>query len=159
MSMLVPFFPFSSSLYTPTRNEGDSDLFPHGAYDSLLTPWLDSNVTTLPKMRCDVKETDDAYEVKADIPGVDKNDLNVTYDDDHVLSISYEHDATNDKKDEDGKYAVQERSYSAMSRRFVLPKGDKDDVHAKYADGVLTITVAKAKEDTTTDDSTKVTIE
>ena len=102
MSMLVPFFPFSSSLYAPTRNEGDNDLFPHEAYDSLLSPWFDSNVATLPKMKCDVKETDDAYEVKADIPGVDKNDLDVTYDDDHVLSISYEHDDANDKKDDDG---------------------------------------------------------
>lgn len=159
MSMLVPFFPFSSSIYAPTHHDSDRDMFSREAYDSLLSPWFDTEITALPKMRCDVKETDDAYEVKADIPGVDKNELNVTYDDDHVLSISYEHDASNDKKDENGKYAVQERSYSAMSRKFVLPKGDKDDVHAKYADGVLTVTVAKAKEDATTDDDSKVTIE
>lgn len=159
MSMLVPFFPFSSSIYAPTRNDSGRDLSPREACDSLLSPWFDTEIAPLPKMRCDVKETDDAYEVKADIPGVDKNDLNVTYDDDHVLSISYEHDASTDKKDEDGKYAVQERTYSAMSRRFVLPKGDKDDVHAKYADGVLTVTVAKAKEDAAADDNTKVTIE
>lgn len=159
MSMLVPFFPFSSSLYAPTRNEGDNDLFPHETYDSLLSPWFDSNVATLPKMKCDVKETDDAYEVKADIPGVDKNDLDVTYDDEHVLTISYEHDDANDKKDDDGKYAVQERSYSTMSRKFVLPKGDKDDVHAKYADGVLIITVAKEKVDDADGNESKVTIE
>lgn len=158
MSMLIPFFPFSSSIYAPSRNDSDNDVSPHEAYDSFMSPWFDAaDLASIPKMKCDVKETDTEYEIKADIPGVDKNDISVTYNDDHVLAISYEHDATNDKKDDDGKYAVQERTYSAMSRKFVLPKGDKENVHAKYSDGVLSITVGK-NEDNATDDA-KVTIE
>lgn len=158
MSMLVPFFPFSSSLYDPFRVSGtpDRDDTPH----ETLSPWFDSELAALSNgMKCDVKETEGAYEVKADLPGVDKGDISVTYDDDHVLTISYSHDASNDKKDDDGKYVMQERSYSAMSRSFVLPKGDRENVHAKYADGVLTVDVAKAKKDDATDDSSKVTIE
>ena len=149
--MLVPFF--SPFLYDDTHKESPKgELTP---YDSMFDDFFRTPVIAHP-MKCDVKETDDAYEVKADIPGVDKNDITVTFDD-GVLNIAYKHDDSKDEKDEDGKYVMQERSYSAMSRSFDLPDGNKDDIHAKYADGVLTVTVAKDK--TEHDDSAKVTIE
>lgn len=99
-------------------------------------------------MKCDLKETDDAYEMKADMPGVDKNDITVDFDtDSNLLTISYEHkDETEDKKEENVGYVIRERSYSKTSRRFVLPAGDRDNIHAKYDNGVLTVTVGKKGE-------------
>lgn len=98
-------------------------------------------------MRCDLKETDDTYEVKADLPGVDKEDITVDFnDDDNILTISYEHKGESEDKGEDGGYVIRERTYSKMSRRFALPAGNRDDIHAKYDNGVLMVTVGKDDE-------------
>lgn len=98
-------------------------------------------------MRCDLKETDDTYEVKADLPGVDKEDITIDFnDDDNILTISYEHKGESEDKGEDGGYVIRERTYSKTSRRFALPAGNRDDIHAKYDNGVLMVTVGKDDE-------------
>lgn len=101
-------------------------------------------------LRCDVKETDDAYEVSVDIPGVDKNDINVDLSNENVLTISYEHDDGDNKeeKDDNGNvtYHCRERSTVSGSRSFKLADADRDNVHATYTDGVLQVTVGKVKE-------------
>lgn len=150
MSMLVPFY-----FDTPStiKNQHDKSVMPvYDPFKSLFSDdvWNDS------AMKCDVKETDTDYEIKADMPGAAKEDISVTYDDD-ILDISYKHDASNDKKDENGKYIMQERSYSEMERQFRIPDGDKENVHAKLDNGVLTITVPKNKE--TKPEENKVTVE
>lgn len=101
-------------------------------------------------LRCDVKETDDSYEISADIPGVDKNDIDVDLDNDNVLTISYKHDDGDNKeeKDDEGNvtYHCRERSTVSGSRSFKISDADRDNVHASYTDGVLTVTVGKVKE-------------
>lgn len=98
-------------------------------------------------MRSDVKETDDAYEVKVDLPGVDKSDIDVQFDEESgVLTVGYEHAAESGKDEDDANgWIVRERSCVAGKRTFALSGVTKDGIKAKYEDGVLSVTVAKDK--------------
>ena len=93
----------------------------------------------------DVAETDTAYQVKAELPGIRKEDLDVTVDD-GVLTITAEH---NDNQEQTGKsrFIRQERSYGKFVRSLRLGANvDEETITAEYRDGVLHLTLPKAKE-------------
>jgi HSP20 family protein len=92
----------------------------------------------------DVMETSENVVVKASVPGVKPEDLDVTISDD-VLTIKGESKV--EEKVEDGNYIRQERRYGAFQRSVELPGPlVADKAEAKYQDGVLTLTVPKAEE-------------
>jgi len=95
------------------------------------------------KMRVDVSEKDNAYEVKADIPGVKKEDINVRIDG-NVVQIDAEVNREKESKDKSGKVLRSERYWGNISRTFSLAQ-DVDDtkVVATYTDGVLTLELPK----------------
>ena len=95
------------------------------------------------KMRIDVSEKDNAYVVKADIPGVKKEDINVRIDG-NVVQIDAELKREKETKGEGGKVLRSERYWGNVSRTFSLAQ-DVDDgkAQAKYADGVLTLELPK----------------
>lgn len=95
------------------------------------------------KMRIDVSEKDNAYQVKADIPGVKKEDINVRIDG-NVVQIDAEVNREKETKGKDDKILRSERYWGSISRTFSLAQ-DVDDtkVVAKYADGVLTLELPK----------------
>ncbi|MBT9475531.1 Hsp20/alpha crystallin family protein [Polaromonas sp.] len=95
------------------------------------------------KMRVDVSEKDNAYEVKADIPGVKKEDINVRIDG-NVVQIDAEVNREKETKGNGGKVLRSERYWGNISRTFSLAQ-DVDDskVVAKYTDGVLTLELPK----------------
>ncbi|OUM00920.1 Hsp20/alpha crystallin family protein [Variovorax sp. JS1663] len=96
-----------------------------------------------PKMRIDVTENDKTFTVKADIPGVKKEDINISVDG-NVVSINAETRSEKETKDSGDKVLRSERYYGSVSRTFSLGQ-DVDDtkVDAKYADGVLTLDLPK----------------
>jgi len=92
----------------------------------------------------DMAETKDAVVVKAEIPGVDQNDIAVTLQD-QVLTIKGE--KHREKEDKDEKYHRVERTWGAFTRSLRMPvavAGDK--VTATFKDGTLTIMLPKAAE-------------
>ena len=93
-------------------------------------------------IRLDVKEDDKAFTVKADIPGVRKEDIQVDIDDDRV-SVSAE--VKKEKEEKKGEKTVySERSYGMVSRSFSLPTAvDAKDAKAEYKDGVLRLVLPK----------------
>ncbi len=92
----------------------------------------------------EVKETKDAYLVRADLPGVKEQDLDVSTTG-HRLTVRGKREA--ERKDERDTYYLYERSYGSFARTLSLPEGaDPGQVHAALADGVLTITVGKRAE-------------
>lgn len=95
------------------------------------------------KMRIDVSEKGDGYQVKADIPGVKKEDINVRIDG-NVVQIDAEVKREKETKGNGDKVLRSERYYGNVSRTFSLSE-DVDDAkaEAKYADGVLTLTLQK----------------
>ena len=94
----------------------------------------------------DVKETDNTYKITADIPGVDKTDIDISLDN-NMLTISFERkDNTKELCD---KYHYFERSYGTCSRSIYFPYNVKfEDINASYKDGVLNIIIPKIKNDT-----------
>jgi HSP20 family protein len=94
-------------------------------------------------MRVDVSELDNAYEVKADIPGVKKEDINVRIDG-NVVQIDAEVKRESESKDKGGKVLRSERYYGNISRSFSLADDvDEAKAEAKYAEGVLTLKLPK----------------
>jgi len=93
-------------------------------------------------MKIDVKEDDKAFTVKADIPGVRKEDIQIDIDDD-VVSVRAE--AKQEKEEKKGEKVVySERSYGMVSRSFTLPASvDEKTAKAEYKDGVLNLTLPK----------------
>ncbi len=94
--------------------------------------------------RVDISETDDEYIVRAEVPGVSKDDIKVTIKD-NVLTISGEKKQEKESKGEN--FHRVERVYGTFSRTFTLPGVVKvDKVEAKFKDGVLTIKLPKVEE-------------
>jgi HSP20 family protein len=94
------------------------------------------------KMKIDVKEDEKGYTVKADVPGVKKEDISVDIDDDQV---SIRAEAKQEKEEKKGEKVVySERAYGMASRSFTLPAPvDAQAARAEYKDGVLTLTLPK----------------
>ncbi len=92
------------------------------------------------RLKMDVAKTDDTYTVEAEMPGVAKDDIQVTVDGNQV-TISGE--VRKEKEEKKGEEVIRsERYYGAVSRSFVLPQEvDENKVVAKSADGVLTLTL------------------
>ncbi|MDO5576660.1 MAG: Hsp20/alpha crystallin family protein [Fibrobacter sp.] len=96
----------------------------------------------IPKV--DIVEDKERYIVKADIPGMNKDDINIFVDDD-ILTISGEKQEEY-KKDIDG-YTHLERASGSFQRSFNLPKNvEKDKVNANYKNGVLELSFPKIHE-------------
>ncbi len=92
----------------------------------------------------DVKETAEAVVVKAEVPGMDAKDINISVTGD-VLTIKGEKKAEREEKEEN--YHLVERSYGSFSRALVLPAAvDMDKIEAKYDKGLLTVTCPKKEE-------------
>jgi len=89
----------------------------------------------------DIAEHDGVIEVKAEVPGMQKEDIKVSVRD-NMLQISGERKQENEKKDR--TYHVLERSYGKFVRTIDLPAPvDADKIKANYKDGVLTIVLQK----------------
>jgi len=97
-----------------------------------------------PTMRMDVTENDRGYVVKAELPGVAKQDIKVSVDGGEV-SISAE--VKHEKETKEGDRMLRtERYYGSVERSFTLPADvDFEKAEAKFEDGVLTLTLPKAE--------------
>ena len=94
------------------------------------------------QIKMDVKENDTAYVVRADIPGVKKEDIKVDVEG-NMVSISAEVKQEKEQK-EGGRVIRSERYYGSMSRSFSLGQDvDEKTANAKYTDGVLELTLPK----------------
>jgi HSP20 family protein len=92
----------------------------------------------------DIQETDDAYRIHAELPGMTKDDIQITLEN-NVLRLSGERKFEKDVKKEN--YHRIERTYGAFSRSFALPtQVSPDKVEAKFENGVLAIVVPKAEQ-------------
>lgn len=91
----------------------------------------------------DTAETDEAYEITLDVPGVDRKDIDISFDNGR-LTISGERQREEDKK---GKsFHRTERSFGAFQTSFTLPSEvDESKIDAKLKDGVLRLTVPKSE--------------
>ncbi|OTN77981.1 hypothetical protein A5886_003082 [Enterococcus sp. 8G7_MSG3316] len=95
------------------------------------------------QMNTDIKEYEDQYLVKADLPGIKKENIRVSYVN-NTLTISATQTDELEEKDDLGHYLRKERSSSAYQRTFTITDIDDASIKAKFEDGVLTLTLPKA---------------
>jgi len=94
--------------------------------------------------RMDLLETEEAYRIHLDVPGMSKDDLTINYQD-NELTVSGERTST---RPEDGaEYVRVERPFGHFHRAFSLPQTvDAAGIQATYENGVLTISVPKTED-------------
>lgn len=93
-------------------------------------------------MRVDIHENDKQYEIVADLPGVKKEDITVTLEND-VLTVAATKETESEEKKR-GKVIRRERSTGSISRSFSVAHGVRqEDIKASFKDGVLALTVPK----------------
>jgi HSP20 family protein len=92
----------------------------------------------------DLVETDDHFVLRADLPGLNEDDVSIELED-RVLTISGERKAEHEDR-KDGYHRV-ERAYGSFARSLTLPEGvDADDVQASFDKGVLEVRIPKPEE-------------
>ena len=92
----------------------------------------------------DLVEKDDAYEITAELPGLDEKNVEIKLSN-HTLTIKGE--KSEEKEDRQKDYYLSERRYGSFQRSFQLPEGvDADKIDANFAKGVLTVKLPKTAE-------------
>jgi HSP20 family protein len=118
------------------------ELFNEFSKGFFVRPFAGMPEATEPKMKLDVKEDEKAYTVRADIPGVKKEDIQIEVDANAVTVRAEMKQEKEEKKDE--KVIYSERSYGMVSRSFSLPaEVDPSGARAEYKDGVLNLVLPK----------------
>jgi HSP20 family protein len=108
----------------------------------MLRPTLRESMEIEPQIKMDVKESKEDYKIKAEIPGVKKDDIHVSVEGNRV---SIKAEIKKEKEEKEGDKVIRsERSYGMASRSFSLvDEVDQDKVQAKYADGILELVLPK----------------
>jgi HSP20 family protein len=121
-----------------------NDFFADDWLSSTLTNWR-PNGSTLPAVN--VRETNDDFSIEVAAPGMKRDDFKVELDN-HILTISSQHEERHEEKDESNAYTRREFNYQSFQRSFALPenKVDGDKISARYADGILYVTVPKRED-------------
>lgn len=125
-------------LFDPTVNDPFESMFRRFMAPLRMEKHLDEL-----DIRVDVVEKDGMFKVRADLPGVKKEDINVRIDG-NLVQIDAETKGEKEFKGDGGKVLRSERYYGSVSRAFALTQ-DVDDSKAvaKYEDGVLTLDLPK----------------
>ena len=98
----------------------------------------------LAEFKTDITDEGDYYELKADLPGFKKDEVNVELENGY-LTISAEKGLDKNESDKKGKYIRQERYAGACSRSFYVGEHvEPEDIRAKFENGILQISLPKA---------------
>lgn len=140
----------------PFRRNVTRDLVTPFASDRFFRSFFDmSDLMGSAGFRVDVREDENAYMLEAELPGVAKDKINLTVDDD-ALVIST--DLNEEKKEERGGYLYSERRTGHVERRFNLEGIKVDEIAANYENGVLMVTLPKEKAEETKKETRKIDI-
>ena len=109
-------------------------------------PWMQWPVWTENSrnltMKVDIREDAEAYTLYAEMPGVRQADIDLHVDEDTLVLAA---DLNVQNKEEKEQMVHQERRSGHMERRFTLEGIDQTGIHARYQDGILTVTLPKVK--------------
>lgn len=110
-------------------------------FDAFMSPFDGSETRYAVTPKLDIAELKDKFEIKAELPGMDEKDINLSLND-GVLTISGEKKAETEQKDKG--YYLKECSYGTFSRSVRLPDNIAEDkIEAKFKKGVLFIDMPK----------------
>ncbi len=129
--------PFSSIFDDFARFNKYDDIF----FGPMIVPRTRFLGKSTSSMTLDMKENDKEYLIKVDLPGVDKDKIDLSIDN-NLLTISSERSNVHDNSHDD--FHFSERFYGKISRSITIPKNvDTENISASYIDGVLNIILLK----------------
>ncbi len=125
------------------------DLIPFGKRDKDIFDYLDTierkffeeSNRAFNNFRIDIKDNGDRYKLMADLPGIEKKDINIEVKND-VLVIKAELNEEVEKKSNEN-YIHKERKHGIFTRSFNISNVKKDEITADYKNGVLTLELPK----------------
>lgn len=133
------------------NNKGLSinDMFNDFFNDDMLSEFNSSG-----SFKTDIKENPEGYVVHAELPGVNKEDINIDYNNNYLTISAIKNNEFEEKKD---NYIRRERSYGSVSRGFYINNIDKNSIKAKFDNGVLSVELPK--KDLISNNENKILIE
>lgn len=90
--------------------------------------------------RTDIKDTGDKYLIEAELPGVEKEDITIEYQNNYLTITAKRESAMKEEKD---NFIRQERSYGNFARRFYVADINEDAIDASFKNGILTLNCPK----------------
>ena len=143
---VVPRAPIGFTPFTAIPAIDDVEHRMRKMFENVLTPFdgdfLAQPIGFLPAT--DIVETNDQLVLTAELPGLEKKDVEITVDE-GVLTLRGE--KLEEKKEEDKKFHLYERTYGTFQRSFALPRGvDPAKITAEFEKGILKVFLPKTPE-------------
>ena len=129
--MMFGMIPFSR------RDDNMFDLF-----DNFEKNFFGSSNSSMPAFRTDIRDLGDKFLMEAELPGFDKEDIQLDLKD-GFLTIKAQHKEAQDQKDAQGSYIRRERRLGTFARAFDISGIDEAGITASYTHGILSLTLPK----------------
>ncbi|GAA0076472.1 Hsp20/alpha crystallin family protein [Clostridium sp. CTA-5] len=128
---LIPFKKYG------VKSTGDS-------FEDFITGFFNddffSKTTAIGNFTADIKETSNEYILQADLPGVNKEDINIEYRNNYLTISAKRNEVINE---DNNNYIRRERHYGEVSRSFYVDNIDRNLIRAKFENGELYVTLPK----------------
>lgn len=111
-------------------------------FDDFERSFFGKSGASLPDFRTDIRDDGDSFVLESELPGFAKEDITLDVRD-GILTVCAKHKADQERKD--GSYIRRERRYGSFQRSFDISGIDQSGITAAYRDGVLELTLPKAK--------------
>ncbi|QEK11645.1 Hsp20/alpha crystallin family protein [Crassaminicella thermophila] len=128
--------PFKRNNSLEKRNDYFNQLFNNFFDDDFFAPMI----TFGNAFKVDLKETENEYTIEADLPGINKEAIDIDYENNY-LTIRAKREET--IENENNNYVRRERSYGEFKRRFYIDNVNEEKINASFKNGVLKITLPK----------------
>lgn len=102
------------------------------------------NTSSAVTFRTDIRDEGDKFVLEAELPGFRKEDIQLHLKD-GILTVSAQRTASSEEKDQRGNYIRWERRFGSFARSFDVAGIDEESISAAYQDGILELTLPKAK--------------
>ena len=129
-------------MYRITPYRRNANVAPRDVFDLFDDFFSDRKVQYVRDFRIDVKNEKDKYIVEAEVPGLEKKDLSIKFENDH-LTIAINKEEEVEDKNEDNNYLHRERHMFKSERSIYLEDVDPKKLNAKLNNGVLTTELLK----------------
>ena len=113
-------------------------------FDNFMFP--SDRVNSICSMKCDIYEKDSVYYLEMDIPGFDKEDINIEINDNDYVTITALKSDEKISEDDNKNYIHRERSYCKNIRSFYVGGIDKERIEANFVNGTLKVSMPKKEE-------------
>ncbi|MFW6238656.1 MAG: Hsp20/alpha crystallin family protein [Halanaerobiales bacterium] len=110
-------------------------------FDSLMSDFFNWTDRFETGFKTDIKETEEAYIIEAELAGMSKDDINIEVDEDNYLTIMARNEEVHEEGDD--SYIRRERSRGHYARRFYLENVNEEEIEANYDNGILEVVLPK----------------